>query len=157
MDEKLTALKLVLNELNVPPTIDTVDDRKRLQKAIYLVQTAGVDLGYRYGWYLMGPYSPGLTRDYYELDEATDEQVTRLELKPAVKKKISDLRGLLSSPSDFPLADEDWLELLSSVHFLVKVSGHGRTEALSVLRREKPHLVDYEPTAAAALKKANLL
>ena len=59
MEEKLVVLKLFLDELGIPDSIDTVDERKRIQKAAYLGQLSGVDLGYRYGWYKMGPYRIG--------------------------------------------------------------------------------------------------
>ena len=70
MEQKLIALKMFLDALGVPETIDTIDDRKRVQKAVYLGQLSGIDLGYRFGWYLKGPYSPALTRDYFGLAEA---------------------------------------------------------------------------------------
>lgn len=60
MDSNLIALKLFLDDLGVSADIETIDDRKRVQKAVYLGQAAGADLGYRFGWYLLGPYSPSL-------------------------------------------------------------------------------------------------
>jgi len=39
------------------------DHRVILQKTIFLLQMKGMDMGYRYGMYLRGPYSPDLTRD----------------------------------------------------------------------------------------------
>ena len=70
MENKLIALKVLLDQLGVPDSIETIDDRKRVQKAVYLGQLSGVDLGYRFGWYVFGPYSPALTKDYYSLAEA---------------------------------------------------------------------------------------
>ena len=64
MRESLVALDLVLDELGVPTKVDTFRDRKLVQKAVYVAKAAGVDLGYTYGWYVHGPYSPALTRDY---------------------------------------------------------------------------------------------
>ncbi len=56
METKLLVLKLFLGALGIDDSIETVDDRKRVQKAVYLGQLSGIDLGYRYGWYRMGPY-----------------------------------------------------------------------------------------------------
>ena len=67
MNTRLIVLELVLRELGMEPVIDSLQDRIRLQKAIYLSQEAGVPLGYRFGWYVRGPYSKGLARDYYYL------------------------------------------------------------------------------------------
>lgn len=63
MDGRLVVLKRVVEALDEDCNIASFDDRKRLQKAIYLAQIAGIDLGYRYGWYIKGPYSTDLTRD----------------------------------------------------------------------------------------------
>ena len=60
MDTSLIVLQLVLSELGVEPTIENLDDRIRLQKAMYLSQEAGVRLGYRFSWYVRGPYSQAL-------------------------------------------------------------------------------------------------
>ena len=57
MDAKLITLRLFLDALGQSVDIETVDDRKRVQKAVYLGQLSGVDLGYRFSWYVMGPYS----------------------------------------------------------------------------------------------------
>ncbi len=48
MDNKEVALKLILDGVNIDCSIDTLDDRKRVQKAVYLAQLSGVDLGYRF-------------------------------------------------------------------------------------------------------------
>ena len=63
MEPRLIALRLYLDQLGVSSDIETVSDRKRVQKAVYLGQLSGVDFGYRFGWYLMGPYSTTLTED----------------------------------------------------------------------------------------------
>ncbi|HZZ71301.1 MAG TPA: hypothetical protein VFE24_03555, partial [Pirellulales bacterium] len=60
MNPNSIAIKLMLDELGIPETIATVDDRKRVQKAVYLGQRAGMNLGYRFGWYVRGPYSSAL-------------------------------------------------------------------------------------------------
>lgn len=157
MEAKLAALRLVLMELGISANIDTVNDRKLLQKTIYMTQAAGIDLGYRYGWYLMGPYSPTLTRDYYELSEYAEEKAKRVELKPPVKKTLTAVKELFAVPKEAELEKEDWLELLSSVHFLRKVNGYDKEEAHRVLKKEKPHLIKCEHLAERALRGASLL
>lgn len=160
MDAKLIALKLFLAEFGVSEKIETVNDRKRLQKAVYVGQLSGVDLGYRFGWYLMGPYSPALTRDYYDLDQAIgekDREHENVELKASIRKSLSRIKPLFSVPKKLQLPQEEWLELLSSVHFLRKVSGYDKDKVHSILEKQKPRLVDYERDAEDALKKADLL
>src|SRR5205809_136660 len=113
MDTRLIVLKLFLEELGVSPGIDTLDDRKRVQKAVYLGQRAGVDLGYRFGWYLLGPYSPALTRDYYSLAEGLasgDRSSQDKQLNPGVRARLHRILPLLEPPPDVSLTQEDWLE-----------------------------------------------
>ena len=73
VSNKLLALKLVLEALGVGTNIGNVTERKEKQKAIYLVKAlTGLDLGYSYGWYIRGPYSPSLANDYYELQNPNE-------------------------------------------------------------------------------------
>lgn len=92
MDQRSAALKLVLDHLGTND-ISTVDDRMEVQKAVYLAQKAGVSLGYSYGWYVRGPYSPSLTRDYYDLVDDIPEGMT---LKAAAATKLDSVRSLMN-------------------------------------------------------------
>lgn len=120
MDRQQIGLKLTVDGLKLPFQINTFEDRLILQKAVYLAQAAGVNLGYYYHWYLYGPYSPSLTRDEYTiytdisagLDESEgwnldDESTDRL-------KKLQDL-----IPKGEKAHVRRELELLASVHFLI--------------------------------------
>ena len=160
MELRLIALKLLLNELDVPDSIDTIDDRKRVQKAVYLGQLSGVDLGYRFGWYLKGPYSPSLSKDYYALADSLqtgDNEHLGKSLTQAVTSRLEKILPLLKVPDTVPLPQEDWLELVSSVHYLRKISKYDETQAHDVLIREKPTLVPYLNNAKTALKETDLL
>jgi uncharacterized protein YwgA len=55
MDRQQIGLKLTLDALSLPARLDTFADRLVVQKAIYLAQVAGVQLGYHFHWYLRGP------------------------------------------------------------------------------------------------------
>jgi uncharacterized protein YwgA len=162
MDEKLTALKLFLDELQVSSDITTVDDRKRVQKAIYLGQLAGVNLGYRFGWYVMGPYSPPLTRDYYRLAEEMEANPAAFEgmrFRKEVAEKLHALLPLFAVPQDLStaLGVEDWLELLASYHYLRQISGKDEEQALQTMKDRKGPLAPYVPRALTVLKKHALL
>lgn len=160
MDQKLVALKLVLAELGISNEIETVNDRKRVQKAVYLAQLSGVDLGYRYSWYLMGPYSPSLTRDYYDLAGAIsegDRDYERVELKRSVHAQLGKISPLIPVPKGVTLSQEDWLELLSSVHYLRTISGFNKAKTRETLQEQKSHVIAYVDKAEIALEKAGLL
>jgi uncharacterized protein YwgA len=160
MEAKHIALKLILDELNVSDNIESIDDRKRVQKAIYLGQLAGVQLGYRFGWYKKGPYSPHLTKDYYALAEAIEmgeSDYSKVRLHSDVRAKLASIKPLFNVPSGIDLPQEDWLELVSSVHYLLKISKRDEEGAREVLQREKENLYPYAETAKQALMSAQLL
>lgn len=67
MDRQQIGFKLALEQLSLPARLSSFDDSLILQKAVYLAQAAGVDLGYFFHWYLRGPYSSALTRDAFSM------------------------------------------------------------------------------------------
>jgi len=158
MDSALTTFRLLLDELGVGSDVATLDDRKRIQKAVYLGQLAGVDLGYRFGWYRMGPYSPDLTRDYFELAAAlADEPAPAAQLRAAYRERLRGLRTLLDPPAEVALDREGWLELAASYHYLRAVRGLDHAATRDVLAREKPALAPFADQAAQALAARGLL
>jgi uncharacterized protein YwgA len=160
MEAKLIALKLVLDDLGIDSGIETVDDRKRVQKTIYLEQLCAIDLGYRFSWYLMGPYCPDLTQDYFALAsdlDAGDTSYSHRRLKPNLAAKLRALRPLLSTPAGVPLSQESWLELLASYHYLRKVRGMSDYDAVQTLDREKRRVSPFSSQAKHKLEEFQLL
>lgn len=160
MDDRLTVLKLYVQELGEQGDITSFDSRKRLQKTVYLGQLSGVDIGYRYGWYIKGPYSTGLTQDYYALAEAVaqgDNEFKQKSLNQAVREKLAKIKDVFNVPAEVPLDKASWLELLASWHFLNVVSKKNRTDAVSVMQTQKPALAGYIDVAENVLKKFNLM
>jgi len=102
--------------------LDGFSDRLTLQKRVYLLQHFGIDLGYRYNWYVHGPYSPSLTEEAYGLS-ATVSEVRKLsegyQLSPDAKKRIGEYRRF---EDDLPEQDlPRSLEIAASIHFLKHV------------------------------------
>ena len=161
MNTAVTTLKLVLERLRVSTSISTLADRKRVQKAIELVQGAGIDLGYSFGWYIRGPYSPALTRDYFALDEATEgdeaSSTASYELRSSVVERLDRLRPILDVPNDVPIEQPEWLELLASVDYLQRVRRLDADRTNEVIRSKKSHIAAYLPQARAALAAGGLL
>jgi hypothetical protein len=121
MDRQRIGLKLALDALGHDLDLSDFDGRLLLQKTIYLAQAAGVDLGYTFGWYLRGPYSPSLTRDAFalraELTQNGDE-LKDWKLDPAPQGHLAKLRLVIQA---IPAEDRvRRLELLASVHFLLR-------------------------------------
>jgi uncharacterized protein YwgA len=160
MNENIVALKVVLDALGESSDISSLDDRKRIQKAIYLGQRTGVDLGYRFGWYIRGPYSTSLARDYYQLADELQVRERDFEgkkLRSDAATKLQALAPLFQPPPNFKLDKEDWLELLASWDYLRTVSRQDAEKARATIHEEKPRLAPYIDEAAAALKRYKLL
>ena len=162
MDSKQIALRLLLDELGVEPKIKTVAQRKTLQKSVYIGQLAGVDFGYRYNWYVMGPYSPGLTRDYYALDRAVasshgGDVAKHHELRPSIRRRLARVKPLLDVPAGLDVDQADWLELVASVHYLIVERKKKKRDARKVLKNAKPHVADHMDEALNQLRALDLV
>jgi hypothetical protein len=120
MDRRQIALKLAADACGLDFRISTFEDRLILQKAVYLMQAAGVHLGHYYQWYLHGPYSPSLTRDVYavstDLTQGLDDS-RGWTLDQHSMSVLERLRGLVRTENRSQLARK--LELLASIHFLI--------------------------------------
>jgi uncharacterized protein YwgA len=120
MDRQQIGVKLTVDGLGLPFKIDGFMDRLIMQKAVYLAQAAGVNLGYFYQWYLHGPYSPSLTRDEFAIamDISADMDDSRgWKLDDASLHRLEGIKAIFSEPDRDKLARN--LELLASVHFLI--------------------------------------
>ncbi len=91
------------------------EKRLELQKVVYLLQEAGADLGYHFGWYIHGPYSSSLADDAYPL--STSGSFLKTFQRPVNERAITRVKSLVDS---VPGAKKRsyWLELLSSVHYV---------------------------------------
>ena len=160
MDARLETLQLVLAELGIDPEIETIDQRVIFQKAIYLAQAGGVPLRYRYNWYVMGPYSPNLTKDYYEFHAQQGEARQNQEsfvLKEQFAKILRNLRPTMTIPGDVPLRQSEWLELLSSIHYLRIRTQMDPESTRRRLDEAKPHVSSYVDQATRRLVEVGLI
>ena len=158
MNTKLKALKLILDDIKIPSRIATVEDRKKVQKAIYLGQAVGVDLGFHFGWYKMGPYSPELTKDYYDLAEELsqgDMEYNDNELAPEITEKLKIITSIIKTPQEVGLSQDDWMELLASHHFLRK--NYSLDETREKIKLEKARLVPFIDKAENVLREQGML
>jgi uncharacterized protein YwgA len=112
--------------LGLEGEISDFEARKDFQKAVLLGQSLSrVDLGYRFSWYLYGPYSPALAHDYYQMAEAIefgDREYENHSLVDSVQRKLNGIRSHFNVPHGVDLRRSDWLELLASWHYLRSVS-----------------------------------
>ena len=160
MDMTVTNLSRVLSELEVGDSINTLDERVMVQKAVYLAQVIGVNLGYQYSWYLMGPYSRDLTKDYYTLHEYPIEdrlEIAQRTIQEPFASALEKIKKVMSIPEGVELTRRQWLELLASVHYLSRFGKLDETNTKQRLVHEKPQLSSYANWAAISLKSQGLL
>lgn len=163
MERSLEILKLALTELDVPISIKMLGERLLIQKAIYLAQSlGGVPLGYTYSWYVRGPYSPNLTKDYYalgtKLAEESEQSDKPLRLRDGVREQLKRVAVIMTPPKEVPLGRPEWAELFASVHYLSKIEHRDDEGVKARIIEAKPWLRAYTNEALQMLQgfsKAN--
>lgn len=106
--------------------LENFEQRLILQKSIYLIQRLGIDLGYRFSWYVHGPYAPDLTVAAFKYrDNAAyfDKCAEGYHLTEEGRSKVDILRKLIDARPRMPeMPIDQWLELLASIDYLKKVA-----------------------------------
>jgi len=155
-------LKLVLDKIGFGNLqIEDFTARKTLQKKIYLLQLMGIDLGYRYNWYLYGPYCPALANDTFTLRDEIRyyDEFNHYELNSKTNSKIDTLNKITIPPDTPETSEPEWLELVASLHYLKHIaywSGKDNPEFEEVfqkLGKSKPHLADKRKLAEVAWER----
>ncbi len=83
-----------LKEMGFKPKISKFDDKIVIQKLVYLLQLKGIKLGFDYGLYVRGPYSPGLTKEIY-LKKGDFEQLrTKEKLSPKEAEAVQETKAI---------------------------------------------------------------
>jgi len=120
MDRRQIAAKLVVDKLGLDFRMDSFSNRLILQKAIYLAQASGVDLGYYFSWYLRGPYCSTLAGDGFAIQEEQkngSKETQNWHLGDSAKANLRRIQPVFDEKDEGKLARK--LELLASIHFLM--------------------------------------
>lgn len=127
MKDKTCALQLCFSHLFGNDFFKDVKDsfKKRIevQKLVYLLQIYGVDLGYRYNWYIRGPYCSELSDDAYDICHNSDlyeKYCKRAQISTEAVAVINDFKVWLGDVHELidGICKDSWLELLASLHFI---------------------------------------
>lgn len=102
-------------------------NRLKLQKYTFLAERYGMPLGYRYDMYLYGPYSRGLTADYYSLARDTKSNTDSLVALPARFRREDFLRDVKDDPG--------WLEVATTI-----IDRNGRIRERAALAENVWHM-----------------
>ena len=123
MDRQQILLAKSLEAARIPLSVATFDDRLILQKSVYLLQSAGIQLGYRFRWYLKGPYSPDMTANAFGIVNEGESGAAELmgwKLDETSAQIGQRLHPLLCREGESASDQARRLELLASVLFLFK-------------------------------------
>lgn len=149
----------LFKETKVSPEINDCNDRKRLQKTVYLASTIGINLGFKFRWAQFGPYSKDLST-ICESINANIQVGNYPSLLPATLNfpadKIQVLRSFLTLPENISLSQEDWLELLSSILFMKK-NNISLCDIHSFISQKRKPLAPFYQQAIQLLENNNLI
>ena len=95
--------------------VNKYEDRLAIQKLTYMLKTMGISSGYRFTWYIKGPYSPVLSSEAFsETGKASASQPVALSLQET--EKCANLKVFLGKD----VKDSNKMELYASLLFLKK-------------------------------------
>jgi len=121
----------IFREIDFRLNITSFDDKLIAQKVICLLELKGLNLGYTYGLYVRGPYSPDLTKDLYEFQDEFQEFKTKSLLNNQEKQTVDVLSRI------FGLKPVQ-LEIGATYGFYSLWEGYDPQEAQRRVKRLKP-------------------
>lgn len=134
MNESLGKLKSIIAYLDINIDINRFASRKQIQKIVYLIQEFGIDLNFKFSWYLHGPYCKELTAALYN-EELDKSKVTSLSMSE--KERLKEMKKFLNSD----IKSSQKLELIASLHYLMDIGlkqNASDDEIIGLLRERKP-------------------
>ena len=116
--------------------MSTFEGRLILQKTVYLLQSHGLYLGYKFSWYVHGPYCPALTREAFELLPISDRLPHVDFSKRQAEKRFGEFLSFLEDKK----YNADWLEQLACTHFLRALNPRAKKEEIiNIVLNHEPH------------------
>jgi hypothetical protein len=149
----------LFKETEISPEINSCNDRKRLQKTVYLASTIGINLGFKFKWAQFGPYSKDLSTICESLN-ANIQAGNYPSLLPSSLNfpadKIQTLKLFLNLPENLSISQEDWLELLSSILYMSK-NNTSFCDIYSLICQKRKPLAPFYQQAIQLLEINNLI
>lgn len=161
MADRKVLLKLAANHLGISSEQDTFDNRLILQKAIYILQASGINFGYRYSWYIKGPYCPDVT--YEAFDMKGSPLVSQYRLGPQTAEKIKPLVPLFNylKTDDTDDSSGRKFERLASILFVLKTGQSVASDTAEIKARmekaKKYYSQDEVDASVRVLQQYNLV
>jgi len=137
-------LKPIYRQVYGEPFIaSTFETRMEMQKAIYILQEAGIKVGdYDFLWYKHGPYCQGLQDDILCINSTPDVAIRYSEDAREVIERVREVFN-----TNVGYSRSSWVECLASLQYLranVYSMRASRDEIVDALMIRKPHLDNRE-------------
>ena len=136
---------------------DTITDRLKLQKTIYLLEAYGMQLGYGFSWYKYGPYYQDLVRDAYTVLRSEKKDYERATsswcFSDETKEKIESFKNFFKDILD----DLHKLELVASVDFVCTTWSSDeatKDKIVGIFKKHKTNYHDGVPIEDPEIKRA---
>jgi len=113
----------ILNALT-SVSLETFEERIKLQKLVYLARKMGYSPGYSFNWYSRGPYSPSLTRMLFSANEQDRLVLRDASLSSEEGAIVDKLEDFLKDDVDNPRV----LELLASIWYCLHEKSYNQDE-----------------------------
>lgn len=127
-----------LNYLGIDAKPSSFSKRKQLQKISFMIEElVGLDVGFKFNWYLHGPYCPELARKLFENEK--NNEVRNVKLTEAEQNNLLKLKEFIGND----INSSDNLEILASLCFLLsagKSQNKNDKEILELLKNKKPFI-----------------
>lgn len=118
-------------------SMESFNNRLKLQKFVYLLKAFGINLGYNFNFYIYGPYSTQLMIDGYQVTEFG--RTPEVKFEPELEEKFNKFKEFYKNHRE----DIEWLEIAASVH-LLKQLGLSYNEIINKIKNKRPELNDKE-------------
>ena len=138
MERQAIDLGLILKHFDIDFSMDTFDDRLKLQKFIYLLQAFDIYLGYDFSWYLRGPYCSSLATSGFALTNVYETFPSRKTkfVDPEVQHRFEKFQEFIKNRK----TDNIFLEIAASLHRLNATDKSEDKDPVRMLMDKKPGL-----------------
>ena len=124
---------------------EVFNNRKKLQKAVYLLENMGVCVGdYSFSWDKYGPYSLSLDYDAQSLRDIAEKE---FPFSKFAQSCFARIREYISANSSYDCTE--WMECIASLHYLKNVFRINNNKLIEELQERKPYLIDKEANLKA--------
>ena len=131
---------------------DDFESRKKLQKAVYLLENMGVYIGdYSFSWDTYGPYSLSLDCTASQIRE--NDEIFH-PFSEFAEECFGKVKNIVNQNSQYDCAI--WMECVASLHYLKNVFRYKDETVIDELVKRKPYLTNIEANRQA-LKIANTI